>query len=104
MADINSKNRTVRMGAERIAVNTPIQGTAADLIKLAMLRVDARLREEHPQVALILQVHDELLLESPAADAEAVALLVKREMERAYPLDVPLVAEVHWGSNWDQAH
>lgn len=104
VADINSKNRTVRMGAERIAVNTPIQGTAADLIKLAMLRVDARLREEHPQVALILQVHDELLLEAPAAEAEAVALLVKREMERAYPLDVPLVAEVHWGSNWDQAH
>lgn len=104
VADLHSKNRTVRMAAERVAVNTPIQGTAADLIKLAMLRVDARLRDEHPDVALILQVHDELLLEAPADKAEAVAMIVKREMERAYPLDVPLVAEVHWGGNWDEAH
>lgn len=104
VADLRSKNRTVRQAAERVAVNTPIQGTAADLIKLAMLRVDARLAEEHPDVLLILQVHDELLLEAPAEKAEAVAMIVKREMERAYPLDVPLVAEVHWGANWDDAH
>jgi DNA polymerase I len=104
VADLRSKNRTVRQAAERIAVNTPIQGTAADLIKLAMLRVDARLADEHRDVSLILQVHDELLLEAPADKAEAVAMIVKREMERAYPLDVPLVAEVHWGGNWDDAH
>jgi DNA polymerase-1 len=69
-----------------------------------MLRIQAALDAGDSGALLLLQVHDELVLEVPAAEAEAVALLVKREMERAYPLDVPLVAEVHWGSNWDQAH
>ena len=105
VADLQSQNRGIRMAAERIAVNTPIQGTAADLIKLAMLRVDARLLDEPKLGArLILQVHDELLLEAPVDRAPEVAALVKREMERAYPLEVPLVADVHWGANWDEAH
>lgn len=102
--DIASKNRGLRSAAERIAINTPIQGTAADLIKLAMLRVDARLRDEHPQSLLILQVHDELLLEVPDDEVPAVAALVKREMEGVYPLDVPLVAEPHAGRSWAEAH
>jgi DNA polymerase I len=102
--DINSKNRALRTAAERIAVNSPIQGSAADLVKLAMLRVRARLLDEHPDVALILQVHDELLLESPEGKVEEVAALVKREMEQVYPLDVPLVADVHHGFTWDEAH
>jgi DNA polymerase-1 len=69
-----------------------------------MIRVSARLLDEHPDVELILQVHDELLLECPEGKAEEVAALVKREMEQAYPLDVPLVAEVHQGRTWDEAH
>jgi DNA polymerase-1 len=102
--DIDSRNRGARAAAERVAVNTPIQGSAADLIKLAMIRVRARLAEEQPEARLILQVHDELLLEAPLARAEAVAALVKQEMEEAYPLEVPLVAEAHVGGNWDEAH
>ena len=102
--DINSKNRGSRAAAERIATNTPIQGSAADLIKLAMIRVSNRLEEDFPDAKVLLQVHDELLLEAPAAKAEAVADLVKKEMERAYPLSVPLIAVAHIGSNWDEAH
>ena len=101
---INSKSRADREAAERNAINTPMQGTAADLIKLAMLRVAARMADEHPDVALILQVHDELLLECPSSKAREVAEVVKREMEGAYPLDVPLVAELHSGKTWDEAH
>jgi DNA polymerase-1 len=102
--DVHSKNRPIRGAAERIAVNTPIQGSAADLIKLAMIRVHARLTEEFPRSRLILQVHDELLLEAPKAEASSVADLVRREMEGVFPLKVPLVADPHSGSNWDEAH
>ena len=102
--DIASKNRGARSAAERVAVNTPIQGSAADLIKLAMIRVHARLRDEFPRAKVLLQVHDELLVEAPEGEASAVAELVKREMESAYPLAVPLVADAHQGSNWDEAH
>jgi DNA polymerase-1 len=102
--DINSNNRGSRAAAERVATNTPIQGSAADLIKLAMIRVSNRLEEEFPRAAVLLQVHDELLLEAPADQADAVADLVKKEMERAYPLNVPLLAVAHIGDNWDEAH
>lgn len=102
--DIGSRSRAARAAAERVAINTPIQGSAADLIKLAMLRVDAVLREERPNVRLVLQVHDELVLEAPEAEAEAVAEAVKDAMQRAYPLAVPLVADAHFGANWDEAH
>lgn len=101
--DIGSKNRMARAGAERIAINTPVQGSAADLIKLAMIRVAARL-EHMPQAKLLLQVHDELLLEAPKREAEAVAAMVSKEMASVFPLDVPLVAEPHVGANWDEAH
>ncbi|MBI2372853.1 MAG: DNA polymerase I [Deltaproteobacteria bacterium] len=104
VADIGSKNRATRAAAERIAVNTPIQGSAADVIKMAMIRVAARLEDEHPEAKFLLQVHDELLVEAPRASAEAVARLVSLEMSHAFPLGVPLVAEPHAGKNWDQAH
>lgn len=104
VSDIGSRSRGARAAAERIAVNTPIQGSAADLIKLAMLRVDALLRDAFPQARLILQVHDELVVETPTEEAESVASAVKDAMQRVYPLAVPLDAEAHFGANWDEAH
>ncbi len=101
--DIGSKNRMARAGAERIAINTPVQGSAADLIKLAMIRVAARL-EQRPSTKLLLQVHDELLLEAPHTEADDVAAMVVKEMGAVFPLDVPLLAEAHVGANWDEAH
>ena len=92
-----------RSGAERIALNTPIQGTAADLIKLAMIRVDEALRREFPDARLILQVHDELIVECPEAIAAEVAALVSREMEQVAALSVPLTAEAKWGKSWFDA-
>ena len=102
--DIHSRSRVARAAAERIAVNTPIQGSAADLIKMAMLRVDALLRDTFPAARLLLQVHDELLVEADQDEAEAVAEAVKDAMQRVYPLGVPLDAEAHFGANWDDAH
>jgi DNA polymerase-1 len=104
ISDINSSNRGMRAAAERVAVNTPIQGSSADLIKLAMIRLDARLREEHLPAKLILQVHDELLLEAKIDRAAEIAAVVKREMENVFPLKVPLLAEAKWGPSWDEAH
>lgn len=102
--NLNSQSRALRQAAERVATNTPIQGSAADLIKLAMIRVDAALTRAFPAAKMLLQVHDELLIECPEAEAEAVAALVKREMEAAYTLRVPLVASASVGRNWDEAH
>jgi len=99
--DMNSRNPNARGFAERTAVNSPLQGTAADLIKLAMIRIDREL--ELRQAKLLLQVHDELVLETPPEEAEEVADLVKREMEGAFALEVPLVAEVGIGVNWRDA-
>ena len=101
--ELKSSNFNVRSGAERIALNTPIQGTAADLIKLAMIRVDAALRENFPEATLLLQVHDELIVECPEAIAEAVAALVSREMEAVAELTVPLTAEAKFGKSWYEA-
>ena len=101
--ELKSANFNVRSGAERIALNTPIQGTAADLIKLAMIRVDAALREQYPQAKLILQVHDELIVECPEELAPQVAALVSREMEQVAALNVPLTAEAKWGKSWYDA-
>lgn len=92
-----------RRAAEREAVNYPIQGTAADIIKLAMLRLHAALRERKMRARMILQVHDELVLEAPEAEVDATAALVKEVMEAAYPLDVPLRADVNVGRNWGEA-
>jgi DNA polymerase-1 len=104
VSDLGSRNRAARAAAERIATNTPIQGSAADLIKLAMLRVDAVLRDRFPTARLVLQVHDELLVEAEADEAEAVAEMVKEQMESAFPLRVPLEAQAHIGETWDEAH
>ncbi len=100
ITDLDSRNPAARGFAERTAVNSPIQGTAADLIKLAMIAVDRRLREQKLQTRMLLQVHDELLFEVPEAEIEPVAELVKQEMERVHELDVPLIADVHSGPNW----
>ena len=101
--ELKSSNFNVRSGAERIALNTPIQGTAADLIKLAMIRVDKALREHFPVAKLILQVHDELIVECPEAIAAEVASLVSHEMETVATLNVPLTAEAKWGKSWYDA-
>jgi DNA polymerase I len=101
--DMHSKNPNARNFAERTAVNTPLQGTAADLIKLAMIRIDGILRRDGLQTKMLLQVHDELLFESPPEEVEQVAPMVKREMESVYKLDVPLIVDVGVGDNWRDA-
>ena len=101
--ELKSSNFNVRQGAERIALNTPIQGTAADLIKLAMIRVDKALRESFPEAKLLLQVHDELIVECPEDQAAQVAELVSREMENVAQLKVPLTAEAKFGKSWYDA-
>jgi DNA polymerase I len=98
--DINSKNLNLRGFAERTAVNTPLQGTAADLIKVAMIRLDSDLRERNLKSRMTLQVHDELVFEVPEAEVDAMKQLVKDRMEQVYPLKVPLVVEVGVGMNW----
>ena len=101
--ELTSSNYNIRSGAERIALNTPIQGTAADIIKLAMIRVENALAERYPQAKLLLQVHDELIVECPEEMAEDVAKLVSREMEGVAELKVPLTAEAHFGKSWYEA-
>ena len=101
--ELKSSNFNVRQGAERITLNTPIQGSAADLIKLAMIHVDKALSERFPQAKLILQVHDELIVECPQEDAQTVAELISEEMQKVANLSVPLVAEAKWGKSWFDA-
>jgi len=101
--DMNSRNPASRGFAERTAVNSPLQGTAADLIKLAMVRIDSRLREEKLQSAMLLQVHDELVFEAPPGETQKLSAMVKQEMEQVYPLEVPLVADTGVGENWRDA-
>ena len=104
LRDINSANATVRGGAERVAMNMPIQGTAADMIKLAMVRVDAALRASDLKARMLLQVHDELLFEVPVAEVESVRKLVVEGMKNALPLRVPIVVDTGVGQNWLEAH
>ena len=100
LPELNSKNFNLRSFGERAAMNTPIQGTAADIIKIAMLRVRDRLKAEGFEARLILQVHDELILEAPEHEAERAAALLREEMEHAAELRVPLVAEAKIGHSW----
>ncbi len=102
--ELASPNRNVRSFGERAAMNTPVQGTAADIIKLAMVRVAEKLRQGGYEARVILQVHDELVIECPVVEADAVSALLKETMENICELKVPLVAEVSAGSNWEQAH
>jgi len=101
--DMHSRNPNARSFAERTAVNTPLQGTAADLIKLAMIRIDEILTREKLETRMLLQVHDELLFESPPSEADHVSKMVKREMESVHKLDVPLIVDVGIGENWRDA-
>jgi len=98
--DINSKNANLRGFAERTAVNTPLQGTAADLIKIAMIRIDAAIRERGLKSRMTLQVHDELVFEVPEGELDIMRSLVKELMENAHPLSVPLLVEIGVGPNW----
>jgi DNA polymerase-1 len=93
----------LRARAEREAINAPIQGTAADIVKMAMIRVHERLRREKLGARMILQVHDELLLEVPNTEIDRTTEVVRVEMESVYPLAVPLVADVGVGNNWMEA-
>ena len=101
--ELKSTNFNVRQSAERIALNTPIQGTAADLIKLAMIRVEQALQDNYPEAKLLLQVHDELIVECPEEQAAQVGALVSREMEGVAQLKVPLTAEAKFGKSWFDA-
>jgi DNA polymerase-1 len=102
--EINSKNGAIRSYAERNAINYPIQGSAADIVKIAMVRIHARLRQEGLQAAMVLQVHDELVFDVPEREVEQVKRLVREEMEGAVALKVPLLVELGVGKNWRQAH
>jgi DNA polymerase-1 len=104
LTGLASEHGGERSLAERVAINTPIQGSAADLMRLAMIRVHRRLRWVHPAARLLLQVHDELLVESPAAEADAVAAAVREEMEHCVELSVPLVVSVGIGPTWFDVH
>jgi DNA polymerase-1 len=100
---INDRNFSVRSRAEREAINMPIQGTASDIVKIAMLKVDAALKKEGLQTQMIMQVHDELLFEAPKAEVKRASEIIKREMEAAAELDVPLIVEIGVGDNWMDA-
>jgi DNA polymerase I-like protein with 3'-5' exonuclease and polymerase domains len=103
LAGISDRNANIRKAAEREAINMPIQGTASDIVKIAMLRADEAFRREKLDARMLMQVHDELLVECPADAAERVTQTLKREMENAVELDVPLIAETGIGDNWMDA-
>ena len=104
LAEINSPNGPRRQGAERAAINAPMQGTAADLIKLSMVAVQEWIERENLQSRLIMQVHDELVLEVAESELDVVRVKVPELMSKVARLEVPLEAELGVGANWDQAH
>lgn len=104
LPDINSSNKMMQQGSERAAINAPMQGTAADIIKRAMIALDAVLPESKLRATMVMQVHDELVFECHEGDVEALKVLVKAEMESAADLKVPLIVDVGVGANWDEAH
>jgi DNA polymerase-1 len=104
MRDINSRNANIRGFAERNAINAPIQGSAADMIKIAMIRIDDWLQQSDLDTRMILQVHDELLFDVPKHELEGVQIKVKEIMESAMILDVPVLVESGTGANWLEAH
>jgi len=104
LKDINSRNAVVRGAAERNAINAPIQGSAADIIKIAMLNIYKRMQNERLQAKMLLQVHDELVFECPKAELDTLTQLVQTEMENAYALQVPLTVDIGIGQNWLEAH
>ena len=104
LPELNSNNHNIRASGERMARNTPIQGTAADIIKLAMVHVWQRLRDEKLQARLLLQVHDELIVEAPEEEIDEVKRILKEEMENVVHYSVPLTTEVGVGKTWLEAH
>jgi DNA polymerase-1 len=100
--ELRDRNFNVRAFGERTAANSPIQGSAADLIKIAMIRIDSALREQHLRTKMLLQVHDELVFEAPPDEIEAVTEVVQGQMEHAAVLSVPLVVDIGVGDNWLQ--
>jgi DNA polymerase-1 len=104
LPDIKHNNTRIRSEAERMAINTPIQGTAADLIKMAMIKIHRRLNRNGFRTKMLLQVHDELVFEVPEGELDTVISMVKEEMEGVYPLRVPLKVDINKGRNWDEAH
>jgi DNA polymerase-1 len=104
LPDINHSNHVIRAEAERMAINTPIQGTAADLIKMAMINIYQRLNQECSRSKMLLQVHDELVFEIPEEELDTVVLMIKDKMEGVYALRVPLKVDINIGKNWEEAH
>jgi len=104
LPEINSKNLVARQFAERTAINTPIQGTASDLIKVAMVNITNKIKQNSLKTKMIIQVHDELVFEVPEKELEIVERMVKEEMESVVELTIPLEVEIHWGGNWSEAH
>jgi DNA polymerase-1 len=104
LPEINSRNLAARQFAERTAINTPIQGTASDMIKMAMIAIHNRIKSERLKTRMIIQVHDELVFEVPRDELTAVSTLVKEEMEKVAGLNIPLEVDVSWGNSWSEAH
>ena len=104
LKDINSNNFVVRGHAERNAVNAPVQGSAADVVKMAMIKIQKELKEKNLATKMLLQVHDELVFESPIEEVETAKALIKTQMESAIETQVPLLVEVGVGDNWLEAH
>ena len=104
MKDINSQNAIVRGGAERNAVNAPIQGSAADIIKIAMINIHEKLTSENWKSKMLLQVHDELVFDVHNDELEKIKPMIKQEMEQAFQLDVPLEVDLGAGKDWLEAH
>jgi DNA polymerase-1 len=104
LRDINSQNAVIRSSAERNAVNAPIQGSAADIIKIAMIKIGEKLYNESWESKMIIQVHDELVFDVKKQELEKLQLMVKKEMENAFKLNVPLVVDIGVGENWLEAH
>jgi DNA polymerase-1 len=104
LPDLHSKNRQVRESAERVAINSPVQGSAADMIKLAMIRLHQLLSKQKLKSKMIMQVHDELVFECPINEKQEVEALVKKEMENVWTMQVPMIVHSEWGKNWDEAH
>ena len=102
--EINAANGLRRQAAERAAINAPLQGSAADIIKKAMIDINKFLVKELPETKMIMQVHDELIFETPKADAQEILNQMKTMMEDAVKLDIPLIAEAAIGKNWNEAH
>ena len=104
LKDILSQNAIVRGAAERNAINAPIQGSAADIIKLAMIKIHDRMKNSEWKAKMLLQVHDELVFDVPKNEVDSLSNMIKEEMENAFKLDVPLVVDIGIGNNWLEAH